>query len=200
MWRWQAPALLRLAQLRVQPRVRRRAIEAARRMQAAVQMNHRLAAGTLVQVVDILGHQGQPRHPPRQLGNRPVRRIRRGTQHLLATPLVPAPDQLGVGDERLGRGQLRRIEARPQASQRITKGRNTALGGNAGTAEHQQVTTIAQCFGDHEGHGRLAMKVSLHCLQVGRHVASRILQRRSSHLNCRALPSPAVPSSTCPYP
>ena len=43
--------------------------KAARRVETAVQMNHPMTTGTLVQIVDILGNDGEPRDPPGELSS-----------------------------------------------------------------------------------------------------------------------------------
>ncbi|MNJ70818.1 hypothetical protein D3C77_673040 [compost metagenome] len=74
-WRLDAPPRLGLGRRARQPGVRPGARETARRMQAAMQVNHVRAAGPLMQVIDVLGDQRELGYPPRQLNNGPVRRV-----------------------------------------------------------------------------------------------------------------------------
>ncbi len=84
------------------------------------------AAGAFMQIVDVLGDQPGVGDSSAQCGNRPVRGIRLDTQHLQAAPLVPAPDQRGIVGEGRGRGQGRRIVARPETAKGIAEGGNPA--------------------------------------------------------------------------
>ena len=99
-------------------------------------MQHIDAAGALVQVIDVLGDQGQARQAPAQFGDRQVGRIGLGREYLLAPPFVPAPDQRRVVAKGLDRGQARRIEVFPEAGQGIAKGRDATFRRDSGAAEY----------------------------------------------------------------
>ncbi|MOA30187.1 hypothetical protein D3C78_1512530 [compost metagenome] len=73
--RLDAPPLGRLLRIGGQPGEGPLAVEAARLVQAAVQVDDARAAGALVQVVDVLGDQGETRHVAGQFGDGEMRRI-----------------------------------------------------------------------------------------------------------------------------
>ena len=79
---------------------------ASQRPQAPVQAHHIAGACALVQPVHVLGHQSQSGGEQAPAGYRLVGRVGARLQRLAATPVVEAPDLLGVGGERLGSGQL----------------------------------------------------------------------------------------------
>ena len=66
-------------------------------------------AGALVQIVDILGHEGQFRHEVGQLREREMSRVRFRFGHEVSTPAVPAPDEDRVGQEGLGPAPLQLV-------------------------------------------------------------------------------------------
>ncbi len=130
--------------------------EAAWPVQAAVQMDHLAAAGAFVQVVDVLRDQRQLRHMAGEFGDGHVRGVRPSLENLHPAPLVPAPDQRRVATKGVGSGQFARIETLPQAGERIAKGRDAALGGDAGTGEHHDMARRTQGAEQGRGdHGRL---------------------------------------------
>jgi len=113
-------------------------------VQAAVQVNDILAAGTLVQVVNVLRDQRQLRYMAREVGDGQMSRIRLGLEDAHAPPFIPAPDQRRIAAKRFGCGQLARIETLPYTGQRVAEGRDAALGGNASTGEHDDMARRAQ--------------------------------------------------------
>src|SRR5690606_25963159 len=102
------------------------ATPASRSMQAAVKMDDVGVSGALVQIVDILGHQGEPGYESRQFGDRPVRRVRLRLQYLHPPPLIPAPDQRRVLAKGIRCSQRSGIEALPETGERVAKGRDAA--------------------------------------------------------------------------
>jgi hypothetical protein len=58
-----------------------------------------------------------------------------------------APDQRRIVVERLGSGQLLRVEARPQAGERVAEGRHARLGRHAGPGEHDDPLRARQQSG-----------------------------------------------------
>lgn len=121
---------------------------ATRRVQAAMQVKDVAAAGAFMQVVDVLGDQPGVGDSSAQCGNRPVRGIRLDTQHLQAAPLVPAPDQRGIVGEGRGRGQGRRIVARPETAKGIAEGGNPAFRRHPGAREDHQAVGAGEQFDD----------------------------------------------------
>ena len=111
---------------------------------AAVQVVHRRAAGALMQVVDILGDDGDlgivlPR------GDGAVAVVGFDGGHQVVAPQIPSPDPFGVVAPALGAGQLVRVEAGPQSVLVVAKCRHTALRGDPRAAEyrHSHPTKIA---------------------------------------------------------
>lgn len=88
-------------------------IEAPRRVQAAMKVNHILAAGAFVKVINILSDHSELGHMPGELGDSEVRSIRLRLRNLLPTPLVPPPTQCWIGSECFAGGELSKIEALP---------------------------------------------------------------------------------------
>src|SRR5690606_6262188 len=89
------------------------ATQAPRSMQAAVKMDDVGVSGTLVQIVDILRHQGEPGYEPRQFGDSPVPWDRLRLQYLHSPTLIPAPDQRRVLAKGIRWSQRSGIEALP---------------------------------------------------------------------------------------
>ena len=96
-------------------------------------------AGALVQVVHVLCHQHQAARPaPCISGQRVVASVGLGTAHTFAALGIPVPHTLRVGAKTLLAGQFGRVEARPQAGERVAEGGDAALGAHAGAGEHAQ--------------------------------------------------------------
>lgn len=108
-----------------------------------MQVHHAAAARAFMQVVDVLRDQREALDLPGHRGNRAMAGVGQGTHREHATPFVPAPHQLRVACEGLGRGQFERVEAGPQAGHRVTEGGNTALGRRAGAGHHHDVVRFA---------------------------------------------------------
>jgi len=71
---------------------------------ATVQVQNRRAARPFVQVIDVLGDEGQARDPRRQGGDGQVSRIGRGLERLHPPPRVPAPNQVRIARKGIGGG------------------------------------------------------------------------------------------------
>ena len=112
--------------------------------QTAMQVHDALAAGALMQVVDVLRDHGDLASAASQAGDRVVRGIGLGLQHLLATPQVPAPDQGRVRAKGLGRFQALRIVASPQAGQLIAERRDAAFSGDPRAGEYHDMARLPQ--------------------------------------------------------
>lgn len=97
------------------------------------------AAGALVKIVDVLGHEGELRHVVRHRGDRDMSRIRLGAQYADSAPFVPAPNQLGIVPECLRRCEIFRVEALPKTREGVAEGRNATFGRSAGAAQHDHV-------------------------------------------------------------
>jgi len=63
-----------------------------------------------------------------------------------ASPVVPAPDQLRIGCEGLGRGVLLGPVTAPQAVLAAAKGWDAAGGGSAGAREHSHRRAVGDAF------------------------------------------------------
>ena len=98
-------------------------------------MVHRGAPGALVQVVDVLGDDGDlgvvlPG------GDGAVPGVGFDVGHQVVAPQIPAPDPFGVVAPPLCAGQLVGIEAGPQSVLLVTERRHAALRGDPRAAEH----------------------------------------------------------------
>ncbi|MNT56850.1 hypothetical protein D3C72_1941850 [compost metagenome] len=96
-----------------------------------------------MQVVHILRDDDQFGHVARQRSDGAMRGVRLGAQGLRATPFIPAPDDVGMGVERFGCRQRLRVEARPQACQRIPESGDAAFRGNPGPGEDHDALRAA---------------------------------------------------------
>ena len=100
--------------------------------QGAVQLEHALAAGLLVQAVDVLGDHGLQIPLALQRGQPAVRWIRRGLgqdrQHALNQLF---PDFLRIAPQRVDMGDFHGVDFFPQAAG-AAEGRDPAFNGNAG--------------------------------------------------------------------
>ncbi len=67
-----------------------------------------------------------------------VTRVGLRTAHALAPLGVPGPHARRIGTKAFLAGQLRRVEARPQAGERVAERRDAAFGAHAGTGEYEQ--------------------------------------------------------------
>ncbi len=109
-------------------------------------MEQPLRPGPFVQVVDILGDDQQLARPcgvePRQ---RAVRGIGLDRRERRATGIVETVDEIGILRERLGRAHILDPVPLPQAA-RPAKGRQPALGGDAGAGQNHQVSDIAHAL------------------------------------------------------
>ena len=89
------------------------AAKALRGADRAVHLDDVSASRPAVQRVDVLGHDRLDEAPPLELGEREVPRVRlRGEQRADPAP-VEAPHALGIATERLDRGDLERVDLRP---------------------------------------------------------------------------------------
>jgi len=111
-----------------------------------MQMQHRRAAGALVQVVDVLGHQGELGDAACELRDGAMRRIWLGAPDGGAAPLVPAPHKAGIAIERCGRGEFGRIEICPQAGLAVAEGGDAAFLGYTGPREDHDAPGVAECL------------------------------------------------------
>lgn len=109
--------------------------KAARRVQAAMKVNHLGAARAFMQIVYILRDDGQLGNVPGQCCNCQVSAIGGGTPHFHAQPFVPTPDQILVGAIGGGGGQVLNIKALPQAGEGVTKGGDAAFSRNPGAGK-----------------------------------------------------------------
>jgi len=100
-----------------------------------VELDHLTAARALVQPIDILGDERDPR-ALLQVGQRPVGRVRLGGRDQPAPPVVPAPDQFGIAGESRRRGQVLGSIAAPQRVGAAPEGRDAAAGRDAGSGQH----------------------------------------------------------------
>src|SRR5690606_12080318 len=133
----------RLAARRARRRVRQvvrpagalTARQAARPEELAVHVQHALAAGALVQVVDVLRHEQQVVAQLRlQACERQVRVVGLHAAHLAAPGVVEALHEQGVALERLGGGHVAHVVALPQATA-VAEGLDAGLRRDAGTGQ-----------------------------------------------------------------
>ncbi len=86
-----------------------------------MQVDHTLAAGSLMEVIHILGHHGQPGHMPGKLSDSEMSTIGLRLSNLLPAPLVPSPAKTRIRTECFRGRQLRWIKTLPQSTQRISE-------------------------------------------------------------------------------
>ena len=107
-----------------------------------MQMQYFRTARALVQIVHVLRDHGERRRMRGQSGDGQVRGVRPGAQGLLASPFIPAPDQVGMGAEGLG-------VARACASKRdhspVSASRNVAMPLSAETPAPVKTTGRLLC-------------------------------------------------------
>jgi len=108
--------------------MRKTTIDAPGRVQAAMQVNHILAAGSFMKVINILGHHGQLGHMVGKLSDSEMRTVWLRLDNLLPTPLVPSPTEVRVSTICFSRRQLCRIKLLPESAQRISECWDAALG------------------------------------------------------------------------
>jgi hypothetical protein len=90
------------------------AVDAPRRVEAPVEMNHFLAASTLMQIINVLSDDCQFRNVLGKFCYREVCFIRLRLKNLFPTPFIPAPAETWIYPERFGGRQLDRIESLPK--------------------------------------------------------------------------------------
>ena len=76
-----------------------------------MQLRHPPVAGSLVQPVNVLAYEVEGGEPPLQLPERLMASVGFGKLHKFAAPLVPFPDESGVGGESLGGRELLEIKS-----------------------------------------------------------------------------------------
>src|SRR5690606_3849599 len=109
--------------------------QAARPEELAVHVQHALAAGALVQVVDVPRHEQQVVAQLRlQACERQVRVVGLHAAHLAAPGVVEALHEQGVALERLGGGHVAHVVALPQATA-VAEGLDAGLRRDAGTGQ-----------------------------------------------------------------
>ena len=116
---------------------------AVRFRQLAVQMENVLGTGTLVEIVDVLGDQGEVGDALCQGGEGVMSGVRRGAQDLHAAPLVPPPDQCGVVSVRGGGCELGGVELLPESRLFVPERRDAALRRDAGAGEYGHPAGVA---------------------------------------------------------
>ena len=116
-----------------------------------MQLDDALAAGALVQAVDVLRGEQEGGDAALERRERVVAGIGRDAADHLAAHRVPVPHALRIARERARRGELARVELRPQAPLRIAERRHAGLGGHAGAGEHGDEARGAQRAGERDG-------------------------------------------------
>ena len=119
------------------------AMEAARLQQFAMHVNHALRAGALMQIVDVLRHQRQLaamfRQRPLERRQREMRAVRLRAEEIAPPRVVEGLNGGGIAGEGLGRRELHRIEARPDAlSLLVAEGSEPAFGRDAGSSQREE--------------------------------------------------------------
>ena len=121
-----------------------------------MQLDHVLAAGALVQPVDVLGDEGERGHQPPQPRDRVVPFVRLHLTHLLPAHPVPAPDAIRVAGEGLGRGQVLGPKLGPETGQRVPEGGDAALGRDPGAGQRRHPLRFTE--GAHGRWGKAAAR------------------------------------------
>src|SRR5690606_10234175 len=120
----------------VVPRHALAAAEAASRQQLAVHVQHLPRTGTLVEVVDVLGHeQDVVVALVLEARQRQVGRVGHDLAELPPPGVVEALDQVGVARERLGRGDVPHVVPLPQAAL-VAERPEAGLGRDPGAGQH----------------------------------------------------------------
>lgn len=112
------------------------AFKAAGMVQAAVQVEYFGAAGPFVQVVHVLGDEGELGDLCSELGQGQMAGVGRVLQDFHAPPFVPAPDQGGIAAIGFRSGEFLGVEFFPETGEAVTKGGDAALGRNACSGKH----------------------------------------------------------------
>jgi hypothetical protein len=119
-----------------------------------VKLDHLPAPRPPVQPVDVLGDQGEAGAPALELCEREVAGVWSRLRHELAAPFVPLPDQAGIPVERLRGCELLRVVALPEPGLGLAEGRHSALGGDAGARQRDDVVRAAERFAESFDQGR----------------------------------------------
>jgi len=106
-----------------------------------VEFQHERTSGLLMVAVHVLGDD-RDRGGVFELGQGAMGGVGLGGGNEAAPPVVPAPDQFGIGGERLGRGQFLGAVTAPEAVVLAAEGRDAAGGAHTGAGYHHH----AVCF------------------------------------------------------
>jgi hypothetical protein len=124
---------------------------AAHPRQRAVQLDDGPASRACVEAVDVLRRQQEAGDATLDRRERDMTRVGRRGEHR-RTPLgVPVPHQLWIARERRGRGELERVEARPQSGERIAERRDARLGRHARAGQHDDPARACEGGGERRG-------------------------------------------------
>ena len=144
----------RLARARIVPRRDDRPVaRALDALDIAVELDHVRAARRLMQPVDVLRDHEEVGLRPFDRRQRAVSRIGRRTGDQLAAPGIPIPDELRVAAERVGRGELERIELRPHAGLRVAKRRHAGFGRDSRAGQRGNRARLAQAVDQRSRNG-----------------------------------------------
>ncbi len=114
------------------------------RAQVAVEVVHPSRAGSLVEVVDVLGHDEQVvADRVLKAGQGPMGVVGFDEVQRGAALVVEAVHEVGVVVVRLRRGDLHRVVALPQSA-RVAEGRKAALGGDSCSGEDDDLHAASQ--------------------------------------------------------
>ena len=113
------------------------ALETSVALDVAMELDDGFAAGALMEPIDILRDEREPRLHRRELGERQVRGIWIGSGDQAAPPLIPVPDQGRVVPECAGRGKRFGVVLRPEPGLGIPECRYAAGGGNPRARKHE---------------------------------------------------------------
>jgi hypothetical protein len=107
-----------------------------------VKLDHGLAAGTLVQAIDVLSDDGQLWNETGKRHQRMMSGIRLRAGNQFTAPAIPAPDQRRVASKCVRRRELVRIVLFPQPGLRFAESRNTGLRRDPRTRQHTDVACV----------------------------------------------------------
>lgn len=110
----------------------------------AVEVDGILAAGAGVEVVDVLGDEGEVGGVLFEVGQGVVGGVGVGAGDEFAAPDVPLPDQAGVAGEGFWGGEVFGAVAGPQAGLGVAEGGDATCGGDAGAGEGGDVAGPAE--------------------------------------------------------
>lgn len=124
------------------------ALETSVALDVAMELDDGFAAGALMEPIDILRDEREPRLHRRELGERKVRGIWIGSGDQAAPPLIPIPDERRVLRKRARCRKRFGIVLRPEAGLRVPERWHTAGCGNARSRQDEPALSRDEALGE----------------------------------------------------